>query len=54
MLKMLLPVSLLVFAVALSGAASVYEFTLNSIDGAPAPLAAYKGKVHLVVNLASK
>ena len=54
MLKMLLPASLLVFAAALFGAASVYEFTLNSIDGAPAPLAAYKGKVLLVVNVASK
>ncbi len=54
MLKMLLPVSLLVFAAALFGAASVYEFTLNSIDGAPAPLAAYKGKVLLLVNVASK
>jgi len=24
---------------------NVYEFTLNSIDGQAAPLAAYKGKV---------
>jgi glutathione peroxidase len=54
MLKLILPVSLLVFAAALFGAASVYEFTLNSIDGAPAPLAAYKGKVLMVVNVASK
>ena len=42
------------FAAALFGAASIYEFTLNSIDGAPAPLAAYKGKVLLLVNVASK
>jgi glutathione peroxidase len=54
MLKILLSASLLVFAAALFGAASVYEFTLNSIDGAPAPLAAYKGKVLLLVNVASK
>ena len=54
MLKMLLAASLLVFAAALFGAAGVYEFTLNSIDGAPAPLAAYKGKVLLLVNVASK
>jgi len=27
---------------------------LNSIDGQPAPLAAYKGKVVLLVNVASK
>jgi glutathione peroxidase len=36
------------------GASSVYDFTLNSIDGAPAPLSAYKGKVVLLVNVASK
>src|SRR5437879_10856592 len=35
-------------------ATSIYDFTLNSIDGAPAPLSAYKGKVVLVVNVASK
>jgi glutathione peroxidase len=33
---------------------SVYEFTLNSIDGQPAPLAAYKGKVVMLVNVASR
>jgi glutathione peroxidase len=36
------------------GASSVYDFALNSIDGAPAPLSAYKGKVVLLVNVASK
>ncbi|HXB68586.1 MAG TPA: glutathione peroxidase [Candidatus Acidoferrales bacterium] len=35
-------------------ASSVYEFTLNSIDGAPAPLSGFKGKVVLLVNVASK
>jgi glutathione peroxidase len=35
-------------------ASSVYDFTLPSIDGAPSPLAAYKGKVLLLVNVASK
>jgi len=35
-------------------ASSVHEFALPSIDGAPAPLAAYKGKVALLVNVASK
>ena len=35
-------------------ASSVHEFTLTSIDGAPAPLAAYKGKVVLIVNVASQ
>jgi glutathione peroxidase len=33
---------------------TVYDFTLNSIDGQPAPLAAYKGKLVLLVNVASK
>jgi glutathione peroxidase len=33
---------------------SVYDFTLNAIDGQPAPLAAYKGKVVLLVNVASR
>jgi glutathione peroxidase len=35
-------------------ASNVYEFTLNSIDGAPTPLSSYKGKVVLLVNVASK
>lgn len=35
-------------------AASVHDFTMNSIDGKPAPLAAYKGKVLLLVNVASQ
>lgn len=38
----------------LPAASSIHEFTLNSIDGKPAPLAAYKGKVLLVVNVASQ
>jgi glutathione peroxidase len=33
---------------------SVYDFTLNSIDGQPTSLGAYKGKVLLVVNVASR
>ena len=36
------------------GASSVYDFTLNSIDGAAAPLSSFKGKVVLLVNVASK
>jgi glutathione peroxidase len=38
----------------LFAAPSVYDFTLNSIDGKPAPLADYKGKVLLIVNVASR
>ena len=39
-----------------SGAAvtSLYDFKTTSLDGKPADLAAYKGKVSLVVNVASK
>ena len=36
------------------GASSVYDFTLTSIDGAAAPLSSFKGKVVLLVNVASK
>jgi glutathione peroxidase len=36
------------------GASSIQEFTMNSIDGKPVPLASYKGKVALVVNVASR
>jgi glutathione peroxidase len=40
-------------AASVFGANTIYDFTLNSIDGAPAPLAAYRGKVLLLVNVAS-
>lgn len=36
------------------GASSVYEFTMNSIDGKPVPLASYRGKVLMIVNVASR
>ena len=39
---------------ALFGASSVYDFTLPSIDGSDASLVQYKGKVLLLVNVASK
>ncbi len=39
---------------AMFGASSVYEFTMNSIDGTPLPLKTFKGKVVLIVNVASK
>jgi glutathione peroxidase len=46
--------ALLIMAGSLFAASGVYSFTLNSIDGKPAPLADYKGKVILVVNVASQ
>lgn len=33
---------------------TVHDFTLNTIEGQPAPLSAYKGKVLLLVNVASR
>jgi glutathione peroxidase len=41
-------------AVLLAGDKTIYDFTLNSIDGQPAPLSAYKGKVVMLVNVASR
>jgi glutathione peroxidase len=35
-------------------AKSIYDFTMNSIDGQPVNLSSYKGKVVLLVNVASK
>ena len=34
-------------------AASVYDYSMKTIDGQPAPLAEYKGKVVMFVNVAS-
>lgn len=41
------------FAANLS-ATSIYDYTLNSIDGVPTPLSSFKGKVVLLVNVASR
>jgi len=38
----------------LFAASNFYDFTLNSIDGKASPLAEYKGKVVMIVNVASK
>jgi glutathione peroxidase len=37
-----------------AGDRTIFDFTLNTIDGQPAPLATYKGKVVLLVNVASR
>jgi glutathione peroxidase len=51
---MLLVLCLMFCAALLAGAKTIYDFTLNSIDGQPAPLSAYKGKVVMLVNVASR
>ena len=35
-------------------ASNIYDFTLPSIDGKPMPLSDFKGKVVLLVNVASR
>jgi glutathione peroxidase len=45
---------LLFAAMLFATAGSVHDFTLTSIDGQSAPLSAYKGKVLLLVNVASR
>ena len=40
-------------AASLFGASSALDYTLNSIEGQPAPLSQYKGKVVMIVNVAS-
>ncbi|MBL8173432.1 MAG: glutathione peroxidase [Bryobacterales bacterium] len=54
MARMKLAAVLTLFAMTMQAANSVHEFTLNSIDGKAAPLTAYKGKVLLMVNVASQ
>ena len=52
--KLVLIGALLTMATSLIAGPNLYSFTLNSIDGKPAPLADYKGKVVLIVNVASQ
>src|SRR5260370_40077966 len=55
--KLLIPAMLsLLFCVTalIAGEKSIFDYTLNSIDGQPAPLAAYKGRVVMLVNVASR
>ena len=46
--------AILMMATSLLAGSGLYSFTLSSIDGKPAPLAEYKGKVILLVNVASQ
>jgi glutathione peroxidase len=49
--SLILPI---LWSLSMSAASNIHEFTLNSIDGKPAPLSAYDGKVVLLVNVASR
>lgn len=53
MKKLLFMVALLGMS-AMAADKTVYDFTLNSIDGQPTPLSSFKGKVVLLVNVASR
>src|SRR5580692_2762541 len=52
-MKILLAALLFLCATAFA-ASSVHDFTLDSLKGEPTPLASFKGKVMLVVNVASQ
>jgi glutathione peroxidase len=57
MTRSLIPavLGMLFFVSAIGGAdKNVFDYTLNTIDGLPAPLSAYKGKVVMLVNVASR
>jgi glutathione peroxidase len=45
---------LLLMSAVLSGASGVYEFTMNSIDGKATSLGGFRGKVTMIVNVASR
>jgi glutathione peroxidase len=45
---------LLAGTVAMAGEKSIYDFTMNSIDGEATPLSKFQGQVVLVVNVASR
>jgi glutathione peroxidase len=53
MKKLLLLVGFLGMS-AMAADKTVHDFTLNSIDGQPTPLSSFKGKVVLLVNVASR
>jgi glutathione peroxidase len=50
----LLPAILLLLSATAFAASSLYEFTMPALNGTPTPLAGFKGKVLLVVNVASQ
>jgi len=53
-LRKFLFLGLLIMVTSAFSASSIYDFTLSSINGEPMPLANFKGKVVLLVNVASR
>jgi glutathione peroxidase len=53
-LQQFLGLGILAMATSAFAASSIYDFTLPSIDGQPMPLSGFKGKVVLLVNVASR
>lgn len=49
-----LVIELLLMAATTLAASSVYDFTLDALNGTPTPLANFKGKIVLMVNVASQ
>ena len=53
-MRKILPFALLTTLMALAADKSVYDYVLRSIDGQPTSFNAYRGKVLMVVNVASR
>ena len=53
-MKKLLVLMALLGISAMAAEKTVYDFTLHSIDGQPTPLSTFKGKVVMLVNVASR
>jgi glutathione peroxidase len=53
-MKKLFVLLALLGATAMATEKTIYDFTLNSIEGQPTPLSAFKGKIVLLVNVASR
>jgi len=53
-MKRLFLFALIFMGVAIAAEKSIFDFTMNSIDGKPTSLSSYNGKVVLLVNVASR
>lgn len=53
-MKILIGISIVIISMVIGHSQNFYDFTMESIDGEPVSLNQYKGKVVLVVNVASK